>query len=104
MIDCLYSLPTWTHSIFPGGDLEYLYRLFFTFSTYTPKLSKLSTGFLLKDILDRATSKSQSNLNPNYSMYVYSGHDINIINLLNTLGLYSLNVSNMKAKMDLILN
>lgn len=88
----IYRLPDWANEVLSDKEMQYIHNLFYTLQTYTPTMAKLSTGFLIKEMLDRATLKSQSKLTPDYSMYVYSGHDTNIANVLNSLGLYSLDV------------
>lgn len=49
---------------------------------------RLNPGFLVKDILDRFTAKIEKKLEPNRSLYIYSGHDTTIIGILSALGLY----------------
>lgn len=55
--------------------------------TRTKQLARLRSGFLLREILDRFVTKSQSRLSPDFSFWVYSGHDATIFNMLNTLGI-----------------
>lgn len=59
----------------------------FKLDTSTPFLAKIKSGFLLKDILDRFMNKSRAILDPDRSFWVYSGHDITISRILNTLGI-----------------
>lgn len=68
--------------------MKYIAARSFATKTITPKLARLQGGFLLKDILDRFANKSKGILKPNRSMWVYSGHDTTVANLLNTLGLF----------------
>lgn len=76
------------------GDLEYLAMCWFKIFTSgkdhqsTNEMKKLKSGFLLKEILDRFTSKVQSTLNPNRSLWMYFAHDITLSNMLNTLGMF----------------
>lgn len=60
----------------------------FMVSTHTKEMKKIGAGFLLKEMLDRFKDKSQSKLQPNRSVWIYSGHDYTITNILNTLNLY----------------
>lgn len=75
----------------PGGDFErialYWYRLF----TATTEMKKLRAGYLIKEIFDRFTNKTQSTLSPNRSLWMYFGHDITLSNVLNSLGVFNVN-------------
>jgi len=83
------TLPAWSKSIFPNKDEFYEAALkYYYASSATPFLAKFAGGFLLKDILDRATAKVQGTLSPNYKYYAYSTHDSTISNFLNTLGVF----------------
>lgn len=55
-------------------------------------MKKLKMGFLLKEILDRFTSKIQSKLLPNRSLWMYFAHDSTIASMLNTLGLFKVHI------------
>lgn len=72
----------------PGGEFEYLAKLWYTIQTYNNQLKKIKTGYLLKSIFDRLTKKMQSTLKPNRSIFMYFGHDITLVSILNSLGLY----------------
>lgn len=52
-----------------------------------PKLARLWSGFLIKDILERSAQKLNSTLNPDRSVYIYSANSLTLISLLNALGL-----------------
>ncbi|XP_031638619.1 lysosomal acid phosphatase-like [Contarinia nasturtii] len=83
------TLPSWTEDMMnPGSDMDIYIRCFYKMFTYTTEMKKLKAGFLLKEILYRCTEKTQSKLSPDRSLWIYSGHDITIANLLNSLGLY----------------
>lgn len=91
----LFRLPEWAknENESPLKDLQKLLMWFLVARTHNPLMAKLRAGYLLKDILDRSWLKSQNQLTPNHSMYVFSSHDINIIDILHTLGLFDENVS-----------
>lgn len=72
-----------------GGDFEKLALSWFVINTTTTETMKLSSGFLLKEILDRCTNKIKSLLSPDRSLWMYFGHDLTLIYLLNTLKLYT---------------
>lgn len=73
--------------MFPGGAFEYLANYWLIFTTGTTELKRLKTGFLLKEILERFKNKTLSLL-PDQLMHIYSGHDITIGGILNSLGLF----------------
>lgn len=84
-----YSLPDWTRDVFAeGGAFQWVGLHDFLLPTNTPLLARLSTGFLIREILERFTQKIESKLTPNRSLWIYSAHDIQICNILNYLGIY----------------
>lgn len=91
-IEDLYNLtlPEWTKKVYPEGDMKWVSARSFASNTNTNTLARLKTGFLLKDILDRFANKTAANLLPDRKLWVYSGHDTTIANVLNTLGLFEL--------------
>lgn len=82
------SLPEWTHTVFPGGDMAWIAAQSFATKTATPALARLKAGFLLKEMLQRFSNKTADRLRPNRSVWVYSAHDTTVASLLNTLGLF----------------
>lgn len=56
--------------------------------TGTAELARIKGGFLIKEMLERFSQKINSTLKPNRSLWLYSAHDLVIVNMLNTLGLY----------------
>lgn len=54
----------------------------------TPQLARLSSGFLLKEMLERFSRKINSTLKPDRSIWFYSTHYFTLSNLLNSLGLF----------------
>lgn len=89
-IENLYNLtlPKWTRKIFPEGDMKQISGRSFATKTNTKKLARLKVGFLLKDIFARFSNVTESTLSPNRKMWIYSGHDTTIGNVLNALGLF----------------
>lgn len=86
------SLPEWAQKVFvDGGNFEYLAEYWLKFSSGTVQLKRLKSGFLLKEILDRFKSKTLSTLTPDLLLYLYSGHDTTVANMLNSLGLFEVN-------------
>lgn len=60
----------------------------FEFMVHTKEMQRLKGGFLLREMLERFTNKSESKLKPDRSLWIYSAHDLNIIYLLSSLNLY----------------
>lgn len=54
----------------------------------TKLLARLTTGFLIREILERFTMKKDSTLSPDRSLWVYSAHDETIFRILMSLRLY----------------
>lgn len=83
------SLSDWARkAIEPNGTMEYIAT--YDFKTYadTPQLARLKSGFLIKEILEHFTQKANSTLQQDRSLWLYSGHDITMTNILNSLRLY----------------
>lgn len=64
--------------------------LAFAVKAYTPQLARLKVGLLLKEILERFQNKTLGGLTPNRSLFIYSGHDTTVANLLNILGVFKI--------------
>lgn len=60
--------------------------------TRTPLMARLKAGFFIREMFDRFKNKSNGNLNPDRSMWIYSAHDGTIVNILTTLGLFEVNL------------
>lgn len=77
--------------MYPTVEIDFLSKMYYTVESYTPTLAKIRSGFLLKDILDRSSLKSNGTLSPDLSVFVYSSHDNVLSNLM-----YSMNISNVR--------
>lgn len=53
--------------------------------TETPFMKKVKGGALLTEILDNMTKKRGRTLTPNRSIFIYSGHDVTLVNLMRAL-------------------
>lgn len=73
----------------PDGDFKNLSLVWFNITTATTGMKKLQSGYLLKEILDRFTNKSESELWPNVSLWMYFTHDITLASMLNSLGVFN---------------
>lgn len=72
----------------PNYDFEHLAMFYFRIFTSTVEMKRLKSGFLLKEILNRFTNKTQQTLSPDRFLWMYFAHDNTIANMLNSLGLY----------------
>lgn len=82
-------LPEWAEkAIERGGMMEYIANFDFTLYAGNLQLARIASGFLIKDILEHFCQKVYSTLNPDRSLWFYSGHDYSIANALNSLGMY----------------
>lgn len=82
------ALDDWANKSLSDKTLEYLAAFHLQSFTHSTELKKLEGGFLIKEMLDRFTNKSQSLLEPNRSLWIYAAHDITLVNLLSALNLY----------------
>lgn len=68
--------------------LESLMRTLFHIWTYTPQMSRLRSGHLLKEWLDAGRNKTEAPTKP-LAMKVYSAHDANVASMMFTLGVFN---------------
>lgn len=68
--------------------MEYIAAFDFTLYADTPELARFASGFLIKEILEHFSQKANSTLDPDRSLWLYSGHDYSVANALNSLGLF----------------
>lgn len=73
----------------PGGEFERLTLYAYEQWTALLEMKKLRSGFLLKDILNRFSNKTQSILTPDRSLWMYFAHDFTIFSLLDSLGMFT---------------
>lgn len=85
----IYSLPDWAKEALRWNHtLEYLTIYLYKSFTHSNEMKKLQAGFLIKEMLDHFKSKISSTLKPDRSLWMYSGHDLTIVNVLNALNVY----------------
>lgn len=88
LIILTFRLPEWTKRLYPNNADFYQAALkYYYLASGTKFLAKFSSGFLLKDFLDRFTSKIQKTLSPDRKLWVYSTHDSTLFSFLNSLGI-----------------
>lgn len=84
----LYRLPSWAAKVMlPGGEFERITVLSYELWTELLEMKKLRSGFLLKEIFDRFSNKTQSKLSPDRSLWMYFAHDFTISSMLHSLGM-----------------
>lgn len=89
----LRSLPEWAErALRPESPMRYIANLHFESYSATTELARLKPGFLIKDIMKRFTDKMNAMLQPDRKLWLYSAHDLTIINVLNAIGLYDVSV------------
>lgn len=82
------TLPDWTKPVFPG-KLKPLAALSFAVSCYTPEMARLKTGPLFQQMLEHFTNTTNLTREPKVrKMWMYSGHDTTIADVLMTLGAF----------------
>lgn len=79
----------------PGSEMDTFFVNGFRFLSNTTEMKKLKSGFLIKEMLERFTQKINKTLQPSRSIWIYSGHDVTISNLLNSLGLFNVIAPNV---------
>lgn len=70
-----------------NSDFNRLVLKAYAFYTATDEMKKFFSGFLLKEILDRFSSKLESTLLPNRDLWMYFAHDLQLQYMLNSLGI-----------------
>lgn len=84
-----FRLPEWAErAVEPNGVVEKIAESHFKVNTATPELARLKSGFLIKEMMERFTSKIFDDLDPDRVLWLYSAHDETIANILNSLGLF----------------
>jgi prostatic aicd phosphatase len=81
------ELPDWTRQVYPQV-LYQLAHLEYHVATATSEMKRLSSGFLLNKIITDTKLKMQNLLPQNRKMFLYSGHEYNIVFLMKLLGIY----------------
>ena len=81
------TLPLWAHKVFPGGQFEKLRNLAFLTDTWDEEMQRLQAGPFMIELmshLDAVTTQS-----PTRKLFMYSGHDVTISFVLNSLGVFN---------------
>lgn len=92
-----FRLPSWAAKSMES--LEYIAKIASSTHAATPSLARLKFGYLLKEMLENFSQKINSTLEPNQSVWLYSGHDLTILNVLNGLRIHDVcfNIASVTA-------
>lgn len=71
----------------PNGTMERIATYHHSMPAATPRLARIKSGFLLKEILEHFSHKIRATLQPDRSLWLYSAHETTVANMLNGLGL-----------------
>lgn len=80
------ELPDWTENIFPDKMLPLAERSLALF-TETPFMKKIKGGAIISELLDNMIRKRSGILMPERSIFIYSAHDVTLINLMRTMNI-----------------
>ncbi|KAG8231336.1 hypothetical protein J437_LFUL017688 [Ladona fulva] len=84
-----FTLPEWTKSVYPDKMVSSA-ALSFSIAAYDKDLQRLKMGPLMGEILKHMKRKVEgTSAHPKRKLFIYSGHDTTIANVLNTLGLFN---------------
>ncbi|XP_071454641.1 prostatic acid phosphatase-like [Hetaerina americana] len=82
------TLPDWTKTVYPD-KMKYLAAFSFSLPAYTKELQRLKMGNLVGEMVNHFIKKKDATLSPpNRKLFIYSGHDTTIANLLMTFGVF----------------
>lgn len=82
-------MPKWTHKVIAAGsEYESLAAMSLIRGTETREMAHLSSGFLIREILERFEQKIKGTLVPDRLLWISSANDATIARVLNVLGLF----------------
>lgn len=81
-------LPDWTEDVFPDKMIIFAKRSLALF-TETQFMKRIRGGVLVAEIIENMVKKRINILRPNRSIFVYSGHDVTLVNLMRAMGISS---------------
>lgn len=85
-----FSLPNWTRTVFPD-QLRPPASLSFAIACYTKDMARLKTGPFFNEILEHISNVTDSLSKKDHGyrkMWLYSGHDTTIANILQSLDIF----------------
>lgn len=80
------TLPEWTVDVYPD-KVRPLSERSLEMITETPFMKRIKGGALVTDIADKMLMKQSKMLKPDRSIFIYSGHDVTLVNVMNSLGI-----------------
>lgn len=83
--DAQLPLPDWTEKVFPDKMLPMAKRSLALF-TETQFMKRIKGGIFVTEVVENMTKKRTNLLNPNRSLFVYSAHDVTLVNVMRALG------------------
>ncbi|KAK4881236.1 hypothetical protein RN001_004555, partial [Aquatica leii] len=90
------ALPNWAADEYKS--IQYLTNMQCYFENYNALLKKLNGGRMLAKVINNIKDKILNTLHPpEKKIFLYSGHDNNIINILSSLNLYKFNFPNYNS-------
>lgn len=92
-VDLISRLPSWASKSMK--TLEHIAKVAASTHAATPGTARLKFGFLLKEMLGHFSRKLNATLQPDRLFWLYSGHDLTILNVLNGLGIHDVCSNNM---------
>ncbi|XP_021948129.1 prostatic acid phosphatase isoform X2 [Folsomia candida] len=84
-------LPSWAVPVVHTDNFQYMYNLSMAIKSSTLELKRLRTGPLL-DSINSHFHERMSNASSKTKLYIYSAHDTTIVNLLNSLDIFDLQI------------
>jgi hypothetical protein len=91
------TLPEWTKSVYPDEVHEITAKRCF-YENYNSILKRLNGGRMLGKVIDQMVNKANSTLVPlERKIFLYSGHENNVINILAALNLFQPHVPKYTA-------
>lgn len=83
-----FRLPEWANTALSNDAFEHISAASLAYVTHSVEMKKIRAGFLIKEMLDHFKNKTQSLLQPDRSLWIYSTRATTLANVLNSLHLF----------------
>ncbi|XP_055851789.1 lysosomal acid phosphatase [Episyrphus balteatus] len=80
------ELPEWTKGIYPERLLPLAERSYTVF-TDNDYMKQIRGGAFVGEVYNNMASKVNKTLKPNRNLFFYSGHDVTLVNVMNSMGI-----------------
>lgn len=80
------ELPKWTESVFPNKLLALAERNLAVL-TENAFMKRVKGGYFVTDVIDKMLEKRSNQLKPNRKVFIYSGHDVTLVNVMRALNI-----------------